>query len=129
MPGGRFCMRIKMKNPFPEAGRRNFSCEGSSQLVHLHGHAALLAGSSVLVKDPLFHGLVHRLHSSLEGGVGQVLVAGSDGGVELLHSGLERGLRSLVTLVLNLGDQNSFLCGFDVGHGLHLLWTRCYVEK
>ena len=104
-------------------GREIFS-EKSGQLVQPQGHAALLAGSSILVQNTLGHSLVDSLDSVLVGNFGGSLVAGDHSGLELLHSGLQSGLVSLVLLVSNLGTDDILLRGLNVGHWLHLLFPN-----
>ena len=83
----------------------------------MQGHAALLAGSSILVQNTLGHSLVNSLHSVLVGSLSSSVVAGSNSGFELLDSGLQSGLVGLVLLVSNLGSNDILLRGLNVGHG------------
>ena len=92
------------------------------QLVDLQGHAALLAGSVVLVQNTLDNSLVHGLDSDLVSGLGGSLVTGDQSSVELLQVGLQLGLVGLVLLVSDLGREDILLGGLDVGHELHLLF-------
>ena len=107
-----------MKKLPPEIGREIFS-EKSGQLVQLQGHAALLAGSIVLVQKTLQGSLVNRLDSNLVSGLSGSLVAGDQSGVELLQVGLQLRLVSLVLLVSDLGRDNVLLGRLNVGHWWH----------
>ena len=109
-----------MKKLPPELRREIFS-EKSGQLVQLQRHAALLAGSVVLVQQTLDNSLIHSLDSQLVGGLGGGLVAGHHSGVKLLQSGLQFRLVGLVLLISDLGRKDILLGGLDVGQGFHLL--------
>ncbi len=112
-----------MKKPLP--GQEGvISWRFLRQLVHFDSHAALLAGSGVLVQKTLLHSLIHRLDSVLERSVGLGAVATGDSSVELLDDRLELGLLSLVAGVGSLGQLDSLLCRLNIGHGIHLL--QCY---
>ena len=86
-------------------GREIFS-EKSGHLVQMQGHAALLAGSSILVQNTLGHSLVNSLNSILVSSLSNSLVAFSQGSLELLNSSLQRRLLSLVLLVSDLGTND-----------------------
>ena len=116
-----FYRSIENEKTPSEKVRREIFSEKSGQLVQLQGHAALLAGSVVLVQKTLNHRLVHRLDSLLVSGLGSSLVTANQSSVELLQVGLELGLVSLVLLVSNLGRKDILLGGLDVGHLVHLL--------
>ena len=103
------------KLPPVKVGREIFS-EKSGQLVQLQGHAALLAGSIVLVQKTLQGSLVNRLNGNLVSSLSDSLVAGHQSSVELLQVGLQLGLISLVLLVSNLGTDDILLRGLNVGH-------------
>ena len=107
-----------MKKLPPKEGREIFS-EKLGQLVQLQGHAALLAGSSVLVQKTLQGSLVNRLDSNLVSNLSGSLVAGDHSGVELLQVGLQLRLVSLVLLVSDLGRDNVLLGRLNVGHWWH----------
>ena len=61
----------------------------------MQGHAALLAGSSILVQNTLGHSLVNSLHSSLVGNGGSSLITTGDGGLKLLDSVFRADLSAL----------------------------------
>ena len=63
-----------MKKLPPRDPRKEIFSESSGQLVQLQGHAALLAGSSILVQNTLGHSLVDSLDSSLVGSSGSSLI-------------------------------------------------------
>lgn len=111
----------KEKTPSPKRGKEIFSKEISGQLVQLQGHAALFAGSSVLVQNPLLHSLVNKLDGGCVSSGGLLLAASGNSGLELLYNGLQLGLVGLVLLISSLGQLDSFLRGLDIGHGSHLL--------
>ena len=90
--------------------------EKLGQLVQLQGHAALLAGSIVLVQKTLDDSLVDSLNGSLVSDFGSSLVTGDQSSVVLLQGGLQLGLVSLVLLVSNLGRNDILLGGLNVGH-------------
>ena len=98
--------------------------EKSGHGVQLQGHAALLAGSVILVQNTLDNSLVNSLDSNLVSSLSNGLVAGLQSSVELLQVGLQLGLVGLVLLVSDLGRNDILLRGLNVGHGLHLLFHR-----
>ena len=104
------------KTPSKNEGREIFS-EKLGQLVQLQSHAALLAGSVVLVQKTLDNSLVHGLDSGLVSSFSNGLVAGNQSSVELLQVGLQLGLVSLVLLVSNLERMTSFLEDLMLGIG------------
>ena len=108
-----------MKKLPPENGREIFSENFSGQLIQLQGHAALLAGSIVLVQKTLQGSLVSRLDSNLVSSLSGSLVAGDQSGVELLQVGLQLRLVSLVLLISDLGRDNVLLGRLNVGHLWH----------
>ena len=91
------------------------------EAVELLSDAALLMGSSVLVEDTLADGLVDGGNGNLGGSGSGFLIAGSGSSLELLDVGLQQRLVRLVSLVLSLGNENSFLGRFNVRHEKHLL--------
>ena len=82
------------KTPSKNEGREIFS-EKLSQLVQLQGHAALLAGSVVLVQKTLDNSLVDGLDSGLVSSFSSSLVTSNQSSVKLLQVGLQLGLVSL----------------------------------
>ena len=76
-----------MKKLPPSLARKEIFSEKLGHLVQMQGHAALLAGSSILVQNTLGHSLVDSLDSVLVGNLSGSLVTGNHGGLELLdHS-------------------------------------------
>ena len=104
-----------MKKLPPKVGREIFS-EKSGQLAQLQGHAALLAGSVVLVQQTLVDSLVNSLDSYLVSSLSLGLVAGDQSSFELLQVGLQLGLVCLILLLSNFGRDNILLRGLDIGH-------------
>ena len=95
--------------------------EKSGHLVQMNGHAALLAGSSILVQKTLGHGLVASLDGSHVGSLGSSLLTPGHGGLKLLNGSLQSGLVGLVLLICDLGSDDILLRGLNVGHG----YTSC----
>ena len=108
----------------PPKDRKEIFSEKSGQLVQPQGHAALLAGSSILVQNTLDHSLVHRLNGSLVSNLSSSAVAAFQSSLILLEDSLHLGLVSLVLLLSNLGTDNILLRGLDVGHN----HTSCSVK-
>ncbi len=104
------------KKPLPDEPEGNIFERELRQLVELQGHAALLAGSGILVQKTLVHSLVHGLDSSLVGDVSSFAITFSVSSIELLEVGLQKGLLSLIPGIGSLGQLDSLLCGLDVGH-------------
>ena len=121
--GERSAGKMKKLPADSKVGREIFS-EKSGQLVQPQGHAALLAGSSILVQNTLANSLVHSLDSQLVSGLSDGTVAALNSSVELLDGGLQLGLVSLVLLVSNLDTKDILLRGLNVGHWLHLLFPN-----
>jgi hypothetical protein len=82
----------------------------------MQGHAALLAGSSILVQNTLVHSLVDSHDSSLVGSSGSSLITAGNGSLKLLNGSLQSGLVGLVLLVSDLGRNDILLGGLNVGH-------------
>ena len=97
-------------------GRRYFQRD-LGQLVQTQGHAALLAGSSILVQNTLDDSLVDLLDSLGVCSGSCSLVTGLQSSVKLLNGGLQSRLVSLVLLVSDLGREDILLRGLNVGHG------------
>ena len=114
------------KLPLSLAQKEIFS-EKSGQLVQPQGHAALLAGSSVLVQNTLVDSLVNQHDSLLVSILGNSAVAGIQSGLELLDDSLHLRLVSLVLLISNFGTDNILLRGLDVGHG-HTSYSSFYAH-
>ena len=69
-----------MKKLPPKKFRWEIFSEKLGQLVQLQGHAALLAGSIVLVQKTLGHSLVNRLNSNLVSSLSGSLVGKANAG-------------------------------------------------
>ena len=82
----------------------------------MQSHAALLAGSSILVQNTLVHCLVNSHDSSLVGSSGSSLITAGNGSLKLLNGSLQSGLVGLVLLVSDLGRNDILLGGLNVGH-------------
>ena len=107
---------LGMKKLPPKKFRWEIFSEKLSQLVQLQGHAALLAGSIVLVQKTLNDSLIDSLDSSLVSDLSGSLVAGHQSGIVLLQGGLQLRLVGLILLVSNLGRNDILLGGLNVGH-------------
>ena len=107
-------MKEKGKSKSPPDGRAYR--RKLRQLVQLQSDAALLAGGIVLMQNSLLDRLVNGLDGSLVSAIGLLTVAFCQGSVKLLQIGFQNGLGSLVLLILHLGQQNSLLCRFNIGH-------------
>lgn len=90
--------------------------EELSHLVQFQGNAALFAGSVILVNNSLADGLIDGLNGCFVSAIGLLTIAFGNCSVELLQSGSQDGLVHLVALVVDLGNQNSFLGRLNVGH-------------
>ena len=105
-----------MKKLPPSNAQKEIFSENSGQLVQLQGHAALLAGSVVLVQKTLDNSLVHSLDGNLVGALCSGMIAGLQSGLELLQVGLQLGLISLVLLISDFRQLDALFRGFDVGN-------------
>jgi hypothetical protein len=90
--------------------------KGKLEAVELLCDAALLVGSVVLVEDTLAHGLVDGGNGNLGSSSSGFLITGSGSSLELLDVGLQQRLVSLVTIILDFGDEHSLLGRFNVRH-------------
>ena len=106
----------KMKKLPPNKFRWEIFSEKLSQLVQLQGHAALLAGSIVLVQKTLDDSLIDSLDGSLVSDFGSSLVTCNQSSIVLLQGGLQLRLVGLILLVSNLGRNDILLGGLNVGH-------------
>ena len=105
-----------MKKLPPRYTRKEIFSEKSGQVSELQGHAALLAGSIVLVQQTLVDSLVNSLNGNLVSCLSLGLVAGNQSSLELLQVGLQLGLVCLILLLSNLGRNDILLRGLDIGH-------------
>ena len=92
----------------------------SVHAVESFREGALFARGVVLVDKVLTGGLVDLLDGVGVAGGSGLLVAGGDGGVELLDAGTQSGPLGLVGGVLNLAELNALLGGLDIGQMTHL---------
>ena len=88
-----------------------------SKLVHSVyslGQTADLSGSGILVVDTLCSSLAQLGNSIGQSNLSSSLITASDSSVNLLYESLSSGLNSLISFSLLCGNENSFLCRFDV---------------
>ena len=93
--------------------------EPIGQLLHAVDQvldAGLALCGLVLVDDALGSGLVELAARGVGGELRGLLVAGLDGGVDLLHIGLELGADGLVALARLLSGDDALLLRLDVCH-------------
>lgn len=92
----------------------------SGHFVYSFADTGNLPGRIVLVINTLAGGHLDGLGSGGQLLLGNGLVTGFDGGKYLLHSGLDTGAQSLISVCLCAVYQNSLFCGFNVSQVVHL---------